>query len=199
MSELSDDEGAEITKAAARRLGEVFVKQQDYLLSEHSAMARWLTASLLILNGGATLAIFNAAEKLHNTFMAASLFIGGIFAALLIGVLNQQANRKGGAILGEAIGQTFVVAHTGEYTAEAQMVAENIDARMAKAGRWPAKAGWLSALLFLAGAAVTAWDVPAASPRLDRQCRWLQKDMLQSKPRRADSRELFEALQCRAR
>jgi hypothetical protein len=65
----------------------VFVKElHKSSLEQANALSRWIMASLLLVNGGALVAISDAAEKHGAVADAASYFIWGVILAIFCGI-----------------------------------------------------------------------------------------------------------------
>lgn len=167
------------------------------LLSETGSIGRWLTASLLAVNGAAAAAVFSAFDKLASPSVDAALFITGVFAALCTGVLLQKATIAGAELAGEVIGHSLVVEQTGVYHEQAQILFDGMGARSQRNSKWPQMAGWLSAILFAAGAVVTGLTGFRVDIANDRRCLALQSDILSARPRNVNGILLFQALGCR--
>jgi len=58
------NEDIEFVRVAARAMGEQMSEGAKALLSEIGSLGRWLTASLLAVNGAAAAAVFGAFDKL---------------------------------------------------------------------------------------------------------------------------------------
>lgn len=154
---------ADLTRRAARQMIDHLSESMKTVLSEIGALGRWLTASLLAVNGASALAIFNASEKLAHPRVDGGPFAAGVLAALLAGVLLQRASIRGAAMAGEIIGHSILVEQTGVMHPEAKRLAETMNARAQRNGKWPQIAGWVSAVLFAIGASLTAWTGPAST------------------------------------
>jgi hypothetical protein len=191
------NEDVELARRAARAMIEHMSDAMKALLSETGSIGRWLTASLLAVNGAAVAAVFTAFDKLAMPAGDAALFLGGVFAALCTGVLLQKATIAGAELAGEVIGHSLVVEQTGVYHKEAQALFDDMATRSQRNSKWPQLAGWLSAMLFAAGAGLTGLTGFKSDIANDRRCLALQRDILSARPRRSDSPDLFQALGCR--
>jgi hypothetical protein len=160
-------------------------------------MGRWLTASLLAVNGAGALAVFNAADKLSHLPVDGSFFVLGVLAALSSAVLNQKSNQHSAAVVGEALGQAIVVSQTGEVTEPLEKIEKDFRKRLMKGATRPELAGWASALLFVIGAVSIGLDSPKADPVNSRRCATIQHDMLSARPRASDDPAVFVALGCK--
>jgi hypothetical protein len=124
--------------------------------SQAAEVARWLIASLLILNSGGALAVFNEAEHLSRSSWPAALFVLGILMALLNGLLLRWSSIQ--------------FWHSNEYAARywttvsiGEKQVESDERRMWDMGKkaqltdslapW---AGWASTLLFAGGVIAVA-------------------------------------------
>jgi hypothetical protein len=158
----------------------------------------WLVASLLAVNGGGALASLNVSALGYFPRGAAIAFgMGIVFAAfnavgiqsltykMLIPLENLLAYWRGVEIFGEEDQDEFE-------THQAALI------KAAKLQFLPHACGWISGLLFIAGAILLGLGaqrvVNANSPR----CAALQSDMLLVKPKRSDSGELFKTLNCQS-
>jgi hypothetical protein len=82
------DEVTRLTALGARYEAQFIEKLRDSSIEQGSSTSKWLSASLLAINGGGALAAFNAFERLETTLPAA-LFLVGTVAALASGWFNQ--------------------------------------------------------------------------------------------------------------
>lgn len=190
-------EDVELVRGAARAMNEHMSEGIKLTMSEIGSIGRWLTASLLAVNGAAAAAIFSAFDKLALPSGDAALFLAGVFAALCSGVLLQKASIAGAEMAGTAIGHALVVEKTGFYNKEAQAFADGMASRTRRLSLWPQLAGWVSAVLFAGGAMLTGFTGFKADTANDHRCLILQRDMLSSEPRKEDGIALFQALGCR--
>lgn len=63
------------------------VNRHDKVLEFQFGLARWIMATLLVVNGGALLALLNSADKFADIGAVALFFLVGVVAALLGGIL----------------------------------------------------------------------------------------------------------------
>lgn len=63
------------------------VNRHDKVLEYQFGLARWIMASLLVVNGGALLALLNSADKFGGVGSIALPFVVGVVAALISGML----------------------------------------------------------------------------------------------------------------
>lgn len=138
-------------------------------LEQHSHSFKWLTASLLALNGGGLLAIAQS-EKIgtQNVVVAGASFAVGLAFALLVAVLGQRAIIASLVPLQKQIGYWMTVCEDG-------IRSENLEADLAlelkksvRLSRFGQVLGWLSALalfggVYLAGAGMVASEREKAS------------------------------------
>jgi hypothetical protein len=122
---------------------------------QHSHSFKWLMASLLVLNGGASLAILSAENlPIDHRLWAGCAFVIGIVFALLVAVMGQRAIQSSFEPIQRYIGYWFTVAEDGERDEQAEA---NL-AKELQGIKWKAKtsqgAGWLSAISFVVGVVV---------------------------------------------
>ncbi|KQS03105.1 hypothetical protein ASG11_01515 [Sphingomonas sp. Leaf357] len=198
---MSDTVPEDLTAATMRALAQMtrdaLMETQKALLEEHSAIGRWLSASLLAVNGAGALAIFNAIDRLEYPKTAGLFFVAGAFCALLVGVFNQRANRLGGVFIGEALARSTVVSVTGDYNEEHAEFADTMPDKVAALGRAGPLAGWASAILFGLGALAVGVGFPQPDLAQIARCAAIQRDMLSATPLRRDGKELFSTLGCK--
>jgi hypothetical protein len=160
----SEDNDTEFVKRAAVEVATIVAESRRTVLDEHSHLFRWLTASLLALNGGAAVAMlssetFDAATKLNSC----ACFVVGIVFALLVGVGGQRANMRVMPKLNDQLGYWLAVSHDGERVLERE---QELDAELKKAQRVGIAVracGWFSALAFLFGTAAIGVDLRHSS------------------------------------
>lgn len=74
---------------------EILETEYKFCSEQVSSWAKWLTASLLVINSGALLAALNS-DEINARGLAASIFVAGVVTALLSGtVLQEIYNRHG--------------------------------------------------------------------------------------------------------
>lgn len=61
------------------------VSRHDKVLEYQFSVARWIMASLLVLNGGGLLSVLNAADRLPNALTGGAWFLAGAVTAVLSG------------------------------------------------------------------------------------------------------------------
>lgn len=126
---------------------------------ESAAMGRWILASLLALNGAGSLAVLNAIDKLTNPFWPAFFFVAGMLLALLSGTLAQYLSILSITPVNEAAGYWLSVLDDGILVDELHNKLVEKGNRIERLGRLAAVPGWLSSLLFIAGAIALAFNV----------------------------------------
>lgn len=162
-------------------------------------LSKWLTTSLFALNGAGVLFSMNAAAQLDLAIVPAGLFTAGLLGAMASGWVNQNAAMSS-IDPAEALVRIWNEAEfDGDFDAddEAKQLAE-LESINEKLWKGPIL-GWVSLAFFIAGSAVLGFDVARPNARTTQICEPLQRDMLAAKPKRPDSRELFEALGCATR
>lgn len=155
----------------------------------------WLTAALLALNAGGALATINAMPQLDQPFWPSVCFMAGIVFVMLSAVTIQE--------LSNSVDLDSIVLFWREVEVHGIFDPElhtQVAQPVTKKDRWSWLApffGWISGLLFLAGAAVLGLDAARPSDGLVARCLSLQQDMLRLPPDNPESRELFETLSCK--
>jgi hypothetical protein len=143
---------ADWVKVAAAEEKKTLDEIRTNLWAEHSHLFRWLTGSLLAINGGSAVAVLGS-EQIDGIakLIAGGLFSSGILAALLVGVFGQRANQIALPKIQELAGYWIAVSIDGQRDEEIEanlIGAINKPTWQALASRG---AGWLSALLFAGG------------------------------------------------
>lgn len=148
-----DDEDIEFVKKAAVEIVSFINEARRTVIEQHSQSFRWLTASLLAINGASALAVLTkAGEANFDAQTAGALFIGGIVLALFVGVASQRTNQAILPNLQEQLGYWLVVAHDGERVeTREQELNDEMSSKM-RLGVFTQVFGWLSGILFLGGA-----------------------------------------------
>lgn len=139
---------------------------REFVWEEHTQSYRWLMASLLALNGGACLTIFDTdLVPLEAKFFSCGLFVVGTVCALLVAMLGQRSNQASFAPLQQQIGYWMTVERDGERDEEFEA---ELAARLKKGtriGLFARSAGWLSGLAFVTGVMVAGFSmVPPKQP-----------------------------------
>lgn len=141
-------------KLAAAEESRLISDMRSRVLDEHSHLFRWLTASLLTVNGGAAIAALNSDHiAAYFKILSGICFGFGIIAALLIGVIAQRIGLKALQPLVEFQGYWLSVVDDGERD---EALEAEYTKKLQSRSRWawasPAM-GWISATLFLGGLA----------------------------------------------
>ena len=180
MSENDNDDGLDegdldpSSNETLRRFAELEVERQsasiDRLLDQHVADFRWLTASLLLLNSGASVAVLNSvAVSNSGKMVSGSLYLVGIALALFIGIASQLFARKA---LTPNIEYRIFWLHIaqGELfdAAEEQAVIGKIQSATKYSWVVPCL-GWLSGFAFLTGSTFAGTNLVEIKPAVSMQ------------------------------
>jgi len=139
-------------KVAAKYEIEFLTSARQIALEQSSKMASWLLSSLLAINGAGVLAVVNAYEKLDQPYVAAFLFMFGIFFALLAGLIIQTANTQSMPHLNKLLGYYVSVMDDGELLPEYEKQIKDEARPTVRIGKLAALSGWVSAILFFSAA-----------------------------------------------
>lgn len=102
----------ELNQRMATRIHADFKTGSDRATQEAAAMARWIIATLVLVNGGGAVAVVGA-DKIDPTYaiVSAGTFIAGVLLALSAGNASaQNFNRHMGPALGNMIGYWGAIA-----------------------------------------------------------------------------------------
>ncbi|HEY0623807.1 hypothetical protein [Sphingomonas sp.] len=129
-------------------------------LEQHTSGYKWLTASLLAVNGGAAAALLSADKiRLTDVRWAFVAFVFGILLSLASARLNQSFAMKALPSLQEMSGYWASVMVTGARD-DAREKALNGKAKSSMRGAWLGQAaGWASALSFVVGVVLVGLNV----------------------------------------
>lgn len=158
-SQKSDEELAEVIRAEILHLTE----SRQTILEKHSHSFKWLTASLLAINGAAGAATINSAISPIWKVAAGSAFSFGVILALLVAVLAQKVSMKSLPPIQRQIGYWIGVIHDGTRLEDFE---STLTGEMKEATKWGwtiPVAGWVSGLFFAAGLAMTAMGILSVS------------------------------------
>jgi drug/metabolite transporter (DMT)-like permease len=191
----SADDNPELMRSVARHLIATFSEGHKVAMTEIGAVGRWLMASLLAINGGAALAVFNADDRLYSAGADSVFFVAGIFAALVSGVLNQKATIQASIAANKGVGHAIVVEHDGQTNEASDTFMREIEPAMEKASRLSPIAGWVSAILFAAGSLITGIDSFTFSRAMKPLCLSLETRMVAGDQAATSN---FQALKCHA-
>ena len=182
-----------------RRKSHYFADYAKVAQNEVSTLSRWLTASLLAVNGGGALAAANTAGDTVGLWVPGVMFYGGIAAAFFSAWFNQWITQK------------FIPSATklASYYAEAAFLGQrntefesNASSEITQLGTltWIGPAsGWLSFVLFSVGVYMMADGIEATRSEKVRLCQSLERDLLSDRASHVESRERFVALNCRSK
>jgi hypothetical protein len=152
ITEADQSEKGWLRKAALEEIDHLkLVRATSW--EQHSHSFKWLMASLLAVNGGALLAVFDSQYvSLGYQAFASGCFVIGIMAALLVAVFGQRSIQKSFPPLQKIIGYWMTVVEDGERLESLETDLNNELQTAVKYGRGAQICGWLSALAFLVGA-----------------------------------------------
>ncbi|MCA1652710.1 MAG: hypothetical protein ABR588_10660 [Sphingomicrobium sp.] len=131
-------------------------RYHSFVNEQVAAQSKWLTASLLAINGAGGLATLEVIKAGHTAFLSGSMFLAGLTAALLSGTALQEVYNRSSGLYDEAFGYWLAVKH-----GQSRIESEESDRsdRAGKINRWnflPPLIGWISGLLFLCGSITLA-------------------------------------------
>ena len=150
-------------------------------LTQHTEMFKWLTASLLAINGGAAISILGtlSIDAIHKVY-AGSNFVAGILSALFVGVALQIVSAKGLRPIQALKGYWLAVLVDGERAVD---VENELEDDVLKSLRWawivPAL-GWFSGLFFAIGLGVVAHGILTSEGNGDSTSKKIQNSASQS-------------------
>lgn len=125
-------------------------------LNQGTEMARWLIASLLIINSGGLLAVINNAPHITAAACAATCFVLGLLGALLNGWLLQYGAMKGFEAGEGAFRYWANAAISGIQDEEFERKVWASERMSLWLGRASPYAGWAAIAAFVAGVVVIA-------------------------------------------
>ena len=164
------EEKAENKELAASILRN-FENSQSLIFDQQVDLFKWLTASLLLLNGGAATAVLSNSQVDLDYKLAACVVFGvGVLFALLIAVVAQKRGQVAIKPFSELIGYWMTVRADGIRGEELEI---ELNGKLADSVKnsWIVPAiGWFSALAFICGAVVSGLgmkEYQAASPASD--------------------------------
>jgi len=169
---------------------------QGFAAEQVASTAKWLTASLLAINGAGALAAVNDLKD-GGSWLAALLFTLGVISALLSATAIQEVYNNSSDPLMENDNYWIQVAVSGYRDPDEEDSLQAASTAAMRLARVPPILGWISGLLFLAGAVLLALNVTSNESVNARRCLSIEQDMLSARPRRANAAELYTALGCR--
>ena len=156
VSEMTESE-IENYKEGAKAEIAFLNETRQMVLEQHSHSFKWITASLLAINGAAAISILNTDKLIvYWKIYSGIFFCIGILLALLVAVSAQKISLKGLIPIQRQIGYWISVSYDGE---RVEAVETELNKEFAAAMRfsWLVPAlGWLSALMFVVGLGVSA-------------------------------------------
>lgn len=157
--------------------------------------ARWLLASLLVVNSGGLVTTLSADGRLTHAFAVATFFFSGVASALLCALYIMFSVPR----LTSAFDALKSYASNKDSELDATAIRDRVDGIfLSIVLLLPAFVlGFASIILFFAGSATFAANFEFSDGNNDRRCLAIQRDMLSARPRRSDSPDLFQALGCR--
>lgn len=186
----------EFQRALAERILARIDQQQQFAFDQVGSMAKWLMASLLAVNGAGAIAAMNAVDTGKGHWAAGLIFALGVGSALMSGVAMQDVYNAIPEPLLMQDNYWTGVSVTGERDADVEEEHKTATAKTLRFRLVPPLLGWISGLLFIAGAITLAFHVEEDDRANKARCLSLQHDILSAQPQRRDGIELFKAFGC---
>lgn len=154
---LLESAATSIEMKVANRSIDSINRHYSFIAEQVASLAKWLTASLLAINGGGVLAALEALKDKHDVMLPAGFFIAGIILAMLSGVALQEVYNRFSANLGVAYQYWNDIkdglAHRDE---NIEIGITKTEAFWNRAATIPPVLGWISGTLFLVGCVLMA-------------------------------------------
>lgn len=148
-------------RAYAEKVLTRVARDQTFAAEQMAAFGKWLTASLLAVNGAGAIATLNAERVGQHDFWAGGVYIAGVLFALLGAAGLQEVYDRRSKPLIEYDKYWLAVSFSGKRDEEAERALKDA---IGAAGRFALLAqllGWLSGLLFAIGSALLIWGASA--------------------------------------
>jgi hypothetical protein len=174
-------------------------RHHSFSWEQVASFSKWLTASLLAVNGAGGLTALGLLKDGGGSWSASILFGIGLLMALLSGTALQHFYDAVAAPILKQDNYWTTVLIDGVRDSE---VEEQLEAETKKALRFAYVApvlGWCSGISFIAGSGALALASASAGAASKSVCLSLQSDMLSEKPRRSNGHEIYSALGCKPR
>lgn len=143
----------------AEYLIETYTHGMRQVMGVGAAASRWITTSLLAVNGGAAIAVLGQPMTVNGKLLTSLFFAAGVLSSLGSAHLGIKAGQKLLGPMGEAMGYWVSVKHDGIRAANL----EGHEIRMAEMikneARMPARLGYLSVACFTAGLIAAAASI----------------------------------------
>lgn len=153
QSEIDEAEVARWNRLGAEHEIQYLIAARGVAIEQASSMAKWLLASLLTINGAGALATINMVDKIMSPLMPGAAFIAGMMLPLAAATIIQNQNFAKLKPVNETLGYWLTVVDDGERVDSLEQELLN-KAQAAGGPEWLSQAlGWLSACLFIIGAA----------------------------------------------
>ena len=180
----------------AKRKVAVLNAYADRAQTDVSTLSRWLSATLVAINGAGALAVANAARTVDGLGLAGGLFVGGLTLAVFGGWFNQLLTSWliEPALKMSDYWSTVLVAQERDGELEPKL-----GERITRLNRWTwvgPTSGFISYGLFLWAAYALASSVNDNRAGELAVCQKLQSDLLSESASHVESRERFQALAC---
>ena len=157
---MNDDPEIAGLREAARAEIEFLGELRRNSFEQHTHSFRWLTASLLAINGGAAIAILNSTIlSPFSLVTSGACFTGGILSALMVGVLAQRSIMASLIPIQTQIGYWIGVVSDGTRDEVKEQSFINDTAHAVRSAKIGQVAGWISAVLFVSGLGFVAVDI----------------------------------------
>jgi hypothetical protein len=174
-------------------------RMQAFTSEQVASFSKWLTASLLAVNGAGGLASLNLLQRSSDAWLAAMMFGLGIVLALCSGTILQEIYNRATPPLLDQDNYWATVSIDGVRDGDLEAQLEEQSRKPLRFSWAPPLLGWLSGFSFIAGAVAMAVAATPDNSARSSACLRIEQDMLSVAPKRANGAEIYSALGCKPR
>ena len=157
MSSVSSPPHSNLDRALASRTLERIRDHEKFSSEQLASLSKWLSASLLAVNGGGAIAVFNHLHDFPFAKLAGFSFMIGIALALLSGAGLQEFYNRIRTPLVELDSYWTAVSLTGVRDESKETRLNERINRINRLAFIPPTIGWISGILFILGSILLAF------------------------------------------
>lgn len=149
--EIDINEDPEENRMLADHIVDTYTHGMRHLMEVNASASRWITTSLLAINGAAAIAILGQPMPQAGKLLSCSLLSLGVLCALGSAHLGIKAGAKLLGPMGEALGYWINVKHDGYRISKLEGHEDALAKMIREAAKPSMVLGYLSVFLFAAG------------------------------------------------
>jgi len=188
---MADSDDGKVPRDQALLISDLYKEMAADERSVARKSGEWVGAALLALHGGATVALMGIYNKSGIDIIALSFFGFGLFITVVSGILLNHISYNNWQV-------NYQIQNDFLFSRRSSLIING------NIGKWkkfrsevPFYMRIISSCVFVAGAAIGAYNLRETDKKTEATCRLVEEDMMRRVSLKADSPAVFQALGCR--